>query len=170
MKINKVETVTSLIFLIPDLHIQPYLVTQMVERVWSKLYFYYYYSSFFFFSWNINGQCIPYSFIKNTASFSPEKDLGFLVEYKSTITLQYVLVAKKPCGILRCIRKRIASRSRQEILPLHSALVRPHLECCIQFWDPQNVFQEKTMNYWRWSKEVQQRWLMERSMSLMRKG
>lgn len=117
MKINKVETVTSLIFLIPDLHIQPYLVTQMVERVWSKLYFYYYYYSFFFFSWNINGQCIPYSFIKNTASFSPEKDLGFLVEYKSTITLQYVLVAKKPCGILRCIRKRIASRSRQEILP-----------------------------------------------------
>jgi len=70
-------------------------------------------------------------------SILAEKDLGVLLDTKLNISQQWVLVAKTATGILGCIRQSTASRSRDGILPLYSALVGPHLECWVQCWAPQ---------------------------------
>jgi len=66
-----------------------------------------------------------------------KKDLGSWWTPSLNISQQCTIMAKKANAILSCISRNIANRSRDVITALYSALVRPHLVCCAQFWAPQ---------------------------------
>jgi len=69
---------------------------------------------------------------------SPGGDLGVVVDEKMDMSQQCALAAQKANCILGCIPSSVGSRLREGILPLYSALVRPHWESCVQLWSSQH--------------------------------
>jgi len=83
-----------------------------------------------------------------------EKDLRVLVDEKKDMTWKCALTAQKANRTLGCIPSSMASRSRDGILPLCSALVRAHRESCIQLWSPQH---RKDMDLLEWGQRRAQK-------------
>jgi len=67
-----------------------------------------------------------------------EEDLGVLVDEKLDMIHQCVFAAQKANRLLGCMPSSVGSRAREGILPLFSALLRPHLVPCVQLWSPQH--------------------------------
>ena len=60
----------------------------------------------------------------------------FLVDEKLSKNQKCVAATWKVSSILSCIKRGVASRVREVIVPLCSALARLHLECCVPAWGP----------------------------------
>ncbi|RMC21290.1 hypothetical protein DUI87_02151 [Hirundo rustica rustica] len=67
-----------------------------------------------------------------------KKGLEVLVEERLDMSQQCALMTQKANRILGCTKSSMGIRAREGILPIYSALVRPHLEYCIQLWGPQH--------------------------------
>ena len=65
-----------------------------------------------------------------------QKDLGVTVSADTTVSKKCGLAAAKGNQMLRLIRRNIIYMDKTLIIALYKAIVRPHLEYCIQAWRP----------------------------------
>lgn len=73
---------------------------------------------------------------KEIRKSTKERDLGIIVESSGKVTEQCVVAAKKANIALGMIKRNIQYKSKDVIVRLYKALVRPKLEYCVQAWCP----------------------------------
>ena len=61
-----------------------------------------------------------------------EKDLGVSMNANMKVSEQCRIAASKGNQVLGLIRRNITYKEKSLIVPLYKAIVRPHLEYCIQ--------------------------------------
>ncbi len=65
-----------------------------------------------------------------------EKDLGVAMNANMKVSEQCRIAASKGNQVLGMIRRNITYNKKSLIVLLYKAIVRPHLEYCIQAWNP----------------------------------
>ena len=65
-----------------------------------------------------------------------EKDFGVTCSADMTVSEQCGIAASKRNQIPGLIRRPITYKEKQLIVPMYKAIIRPHLEYCIQAWKP----------------------------------
>ena len=71
-----------------------------------------------------------------THGTTQEKDLGVTFSADMKVSEQCRIAASKGNQVLGLIRRTITYKEKQLIVFLFKAIVRPHLEYCIQAWKP----------------------------------
>jgi ribonuclease P/MRP protein subunit RPP40 len=69
-------------------------------------------------------------------SSKTERDLGVVIDRTGKSTEQCILAARKANTVLGMIKRNIHFKSKDVIVRLYKALVRPRLEFCVQAWCP----------------------------------
>ena len=64
------------------------------------------------------------------------KDLGVSINANMKVSEQCRIAASKGNQVLGMIRRNLTYEDKSLIIPLYKAIVRPHLEYCIQAWSP----------------------------------
>ena len=65
-----------------------------------------------------------------------KRDLGVTMNANMKVSEQCRIAASKGNQVLGMIRRNITYKEKSLIVPLYKAIVRPHLEYCIQAWRP----------------------------------
>jgi hypothetical protein len=69
-------------------------------------------------------------------SSTTERDLGVVIDRTGKSSGQCILAARKANIVLGMIKRNISFKSKDVIVRLYKALVRPRLEFCVQAWCP----------------------------------
>lgn len=73
------------------------------------------------------------------------RDLGVLITADLKPTSQCLAAARRAYGALHQLRRTVASRKPEVLLPLYKTHVRPHLEYAVQAWSPNLVRDMQTI-------------------------